>query len=52
MLGRALAMEWMPVINFLGPTLCVTENLSAYVGEGLSPSVHTIRILGWPLNNR
>ena len=34
MLGRALAREWMSVINFLEAAICVTGNLSAYVERG------------------
>ena len=36
MLGMVLAMEWMYGVNLLKAAICVTGNLSAYVGRGLS----------------
>ena len=32
--GRALVMKWMYDLNFLETAICITGNLSAYVGRG------------------
>ena len=40
MLGRVLAMEWMYGVNLLEAAICVTENLSAYVGRGYPASAY------------
>ena len=39
--GRALAMEWVYRVIFLDASICIAGNLS----EGLSPPVHTSRVL-------
>ena len=40
MLGRALAMEWMPLINFLEAGIWITSNLSKYVGGAIPASAY------------
>ena len=40
MLGRVLAVEWMYGVNLLEASICVTGNLSAYVGGGYPASAH------------
>ena len=45
MLGRVLAREWMYGVNLLEAAICVTGNLSAYMGRAIPP-VHTSRVLG------
>ena len=40
MLGRVLAMEWMYGVNLLEAAICVTGNLSAYVGRGYPASAY------------
>ena len=40
MLGRVLAMEWVHGVNLLEAAICVTGNLSAYVGRGYTASAY------------
>ena len=40
MLGRVLAMEWMYGVNPMEAAICVTGNLSAYVGRGYPASAY------------
>ena len=39
-LGRVLTMEWMYGVNLLEAAICVTGNLSAYVGRGYPASAY------------
>ena len=42
MLGRVLAMGWMTLygVNLLEAAICVTGNLSAYMGRGYPASAY------------